>query len=85
MDTDYAAVCMLCGRTVGYVLQGTLVNAPGTRRLEREGRRLRCGYCRGDVFFEPDPALDQPDWIAVMRQELAAGAAAGVSTGRRRR
>jgi DNA-directed RNA polymerase subunit RPC12/RpoP len=74
MATAYAAVCMLCGRTVGYVLRGTLVSAPGPRKLEREGRRVRCGYCRGSVFLEPEPAVEQPDWVAVMRQELAAGA-----------
>jgi hypothetical protein len=71
MAAAYAGVCMMCGRTVGYAVQGTFYTQPGGRTPERQGRHLRCGYCKGVVIFEPD-ALLPPDWIAQLRRDEAA-------------
>jgi DNA-directed RNA polymerase subunit RPC12/RpoP len=71
MAKAYAGVCMMCGRTVGYAVDGTFFTTPGGRRPERQGRHLRCGYCHGAIIFEPDAMLP-PDWIAQQRREEAA-------------
>jgi hypothetical protein len=72
MDTTYAAVCLMCGRDVGRVLRGRLIARPAGPKVQREGRRLRCGYCRGSVILEPDPTGNPRDWIVEMERELAA-------------
>ena len=71
MDTAYAAVCMLCGRDLGYIRRRRFIAKPGAARIRREGRRFRCGHCRGSVLFEPDPSLAPPDWVAEMEREVA--------------
>jgi hypothetical protein len=71
MATTYAASCMMCGRSLGYAIQGTFVTASGSPRPKRHGRHLRCGYCRGAVMFEPDPTLPR-DWAAEIRREEVA-------------
>jgi DNA-directed RNA polymerase subunit RPC12/RpoP len=72
MDTAYAAVCLMCGRDVGRILQGRLIARPAGLKIQRDGRHLRCGYCRGSVILEPDPTGNPPDWVAEMERELAA-------------
>jgi hypothetical protein len=69
MDEAYGAVCLMCGRNLGYVYQSTLFARPGPATLERDGKRYRCGYSHGSILFEPDPSLKQPDWIAEMQRE----------------
>ena len=49
-----AVVCMMCGRTVGRFHQGRVyVGSPG--QTIGEGRKLRCGHCRGNVYLDLDP------------------------------
>jgi hypothetical protein len=67
----YAGVCLMCGRTIGYAIQGTFVTRSGGLRPERQGRHLRCGYCHGGILFEPDAELPR-NWVAEMRREEAA-------------
>jgi hypothetical protein len=69
MDEAYGAVCFMCGRNLGCVFQGKFFARPGTAPLERDGKQFRCGYCHGSILFEPDPTLNQPDWIAEMKRE----------------
>ena len=71
MTPAYAGVCMLCGRTLGYAIQGAFITVPGGRRPERQGRHLGCGYCRGGIIFEPEAELPR-DWVAAMKREEAA-------------
>ena len=74
MEEAYAAVCLLCGRTLGHVVRGQFIAQPGTARPQLDGLRLRCGDCRGSVLLEPYPAARAPhDWVAEMQRELAAG------------
>jgi hypothetical protein len=73
MAEAYAGVCLLCGRILGYAIQGTFFTSPGGVRPQRQGRHLRCGYCRGGILFEPDAALPR-DWVAEMRREEAVSA-----------
>jgi hypothetical protein len=68
MAKAYAGVCPLCGRTLGYAVEGTFFTSPGGVRPQRQGRHLRCGYCGGGVLFEPDAELP-PAWVAKMRRE----------------
>jgi DNA-directed RNA polymerase subunit RPC12/RpoP len=68
-----AGVCLMCGRTLGYAIQGTFVTSPGGVRPQRQGQHLRCGYCGGGVLFEPEGDLPR-DWVAEMRREEAASA-----------
>ena len=70
MDSTYAAGCLLCGRTVGFVFGRQFVKSPGSPGIRREGRHLRCGACDGSVLLEPDPAIAPTDWVAVMQREL---------------
>jgi DNA-directed RNA polymerase subunit RPC12/RpoP len=69
MGSAYVVVCLLCGREVGRVVGGRLLRGPRRPRLVREGRRLRCGHCRGSVFLQPDTEADLPDWVAEMERE----------------
>ena len=71
MAEAYAGVCLLCGRTLGYAVQGTFFTSPGGVRPQRQGRHLRCGHCGGGILFELDAALP-PDWVAELRREEAA-------------
>ena len=71
-DPAYAAVCMMCGRNLGHLSQGRFFARPDGATLERQGQTLRCGYCYGRVLLEAVPALEQPDWIARMKEEEAA-------------
>ena len=71
MAVAYAGSCMMCGRMVGYAVQGTFYTRPGGRKPERQGRHLRCGDCHGGIIFEPDAMLP-PDWIAKLRRDEAA-------------
>ncbi len=74
MDEAYGAVCLLCGRNLGCVLQRKFFARPGPATLERVGQQFRCGYCQGSILFEPDATLNQPDWIAEMqREEVTSG------------
>ena len=74
MAPAYAGSCMMCGRTVGYAVQGTFYTRPGGRKPERQGRHLRCGDCHGGIIFEPDAMLP-PDWIAKLRRDASEHAA----------
>ena len=73
MDATYAASCLLCGRTLGSVLERRFVRSPGSPGIRREGTRLRCGACSGSVLLEPDPTIALTDWVAEMQRELADG------------
>jgi len=53
--TAYAVVCLLCGRTFGHTLGSQFFVQLGAGRLERDGRRWRCGHCHDSILFEPDP------------------------------
>jgi hypothetical protein len=68
MGTGYVAVCLLCGRDVGHIVEGRLRQGPPRPRLLRDGRRLRCGYCHGSVFLQPDPDTVRPDLVAEMEE-----------------
>jgi hypothetical protein len=65
MTGAYAGSCMLCGRTVGYAVDGTFYTRPGGRRPQPQGCHLRCGDCGGDVLFELDV---MPTWVAERRE-----------------
>jgi DNA-directed RNA polymerase subunit RPC12/RpoP len=71
MAGAYAAVCLMCGRTLGYAVQGRFFTSPGGIRPQRQGRQLRCGYCRGGILFEPEADLPR-DWVAERRRAEAA-------------
>jgi hypothetical protein len=71
-STTYAAGCLLCGRTLGFVIGRQFVRSPNSPGIQRDGRRLRCGYCSGSVLLESDPTVNPPDWAAEMERELAA-------------
>ncbi len=74
MELAYAAACLLCGRTLGHVIDGRFFSQPGTARPELQAGRLRCGHCHGSVLLEPDPTVSSPrDWAAEMHRELATG------------
>ena len=73
MAGAYAGVCLMCGRTLGYAVEGRFFTSPGGVRPERQGRHLRCGYCHGGILFEADAELPR-DWVAEMRREEAASA-----------
>ena len=72
MESAYVGICLMCGRTMGHIVHGRFVTPLGGARPTRQAQHVRCGYCRGSVFFEPDTAPDPPDWIALMRHKLAA-------------
>ena len=72
MAEAYAGICLMCGRTLGYAVQGRFFTSPGGVRPRRQGRHLRCGHCGGGVLFEPDAALPS-DWVAKVRREEVAG------------
>jgi hypothetical protein len=65
MAGAYAGACMLCGRTVGYAVEGRFYTRPGGRRPQPQGRHLRCSDCGGDLLFELDV---MPAWLAEMRE-----------------
>jgi DNA-directed RNA polymerase subunit RPC12/RpoP len=73
MAGAYAAVCLMCGRTLGYAVQGRFFTSPGGIRPQRQGQQLRCGYCRGGILFEPEADLPR-DWVAERRRTEAGGA-----------
>ena len=53
-----AVVCMMCGRTVGRFHQGRIyAECPG-QTIRQEGRKVRCGHCRGNVYLDLDPTAD---------------------------
>ena len=52
-----AVVCMMCGRTVGRFHQGRVYAASPGQTIG-EGRKLRCGHCRGNVYLDLDPTAD---------------------------
>jgi len=71
-----ALVCMLCGRSVGQVHRGRVsADGPG-QTLHRDGRRLRCGHCRGSLYLEEDAAPDT--WSAWAVQLARETESAGV-------
>ena len=70
MAEAHTGVCLLCGRTLGYAIQGTFVTRPGSLRPERQGRQLRCGYCHGGIIFELEADLPR-DRVAERRREEA--------------
>jgi hypothetical protein len=73
MDETYGAVCLMCGRDLGHIVQGKYLARPEGPRLERHGHQLRCGHCHGGVLLEPDPTLQPPrDWIAELKRAEAA-------------
>ena len=66
MDQVGALVCMLCGRTVAQVHRGRVsTDGPG-QTLHRDGRRLRCGHCRGGLYL--DEEVDPSAWSAFAAQ-----------------
>jgi hypothetical protein len=75
MDEAYGVTCLACGRDLGCIFRGQYVARGGHARLERRGRGLRCGHCRGGVLLEPDPMRRPPrDRIdALKRSEATSG------------
>jgi DNA-directed RNA polymerase subunit RPC12/RpoP len=71
MAGAYAGVCLMCGRTLGYAVEGRFFTSPGGIRPQRQGQQLRCGYCRGGILFEPEADLPR-DWVAERRRAEAA-------------
>ncbi len=51
-----AVVCMMCGRTVGRIHQGRVYAESSAQSVRQQGRKLRCGYCGGNVYQDVDPA-----------------------------
>lgn len=74
-----ALVCMLCGRTVGRVCRGRVSTDAPKQTLHRDGRRLRCGHCRGSLYLEEE--VDPVAWSAwaVQLAREAESGSAGVS------
>jgi hypothetical protein len=77
-----SAVCMMCGRSPGYLVAGRLVVGVG-RAVRFQRRRLRCDHCHGSIVFEPDDSLKQPDRVALTHRD-AAGGDSSLSVARRR-
>jgi DNA-directed RNA polymerase subunit RPC12/RpoP len=73
MNDAYDAVCMMCGRTLGYVFQNRFFPQPGGAKLEREGPTFRCGYCRGSILLEANPTRVPPDRVTGVEQPAVAG------------
>ena len=71
MAEAHAGVCLLCGRTLGYAVQGRFFTTPAGVRPQRQGRQLRCGYCRGAILFESEGERPR-DWVAELRRGEAA-------------
>ena len=69
MNTAYSATCLLCGRNLGHVVHGRFFVRSGSPLPERDGQRLRCGYCRGSIVFEPDASLTTPDRVAQRQRD----------------
>ena len=70
-DEAYGAVCLMCGRTLGFAVEGKFHTSPGGVRPQRQGNHLHCGYCGSGMLFEPEGDLPR-DWVAEMRREEAA-------------
>ena len=83
MNGAYGAVCLMCGRNLGHVVHSRFFPRPGGPPLERDGHRLRCGYCRGSVVFEPDSSFNQVDWVAQRQREEATNPASRRAVRRR--
>jgi hypothetical protein len=72
-----AVLCMMCGRTVGRFDRGRLYADSSARTILREGRQLRCGYCRGNIYLDVDPTarprrVDESDWEVGLRRSRSA-------------
>jgi hypothetical protein len=72
MNDACSAVCLMCGRSPGFLVARTLVIAPGSA-VRVQHRRLRCGRCHGSIVFETDDSLKQPDWNAQLQRDEARG------------
>jgi hypothetical protein len=72
MDDGCRAVCMMCGRSPGYLDATKFVVAPGAT-VRIHGRRLLCDHCEGNIVFEPDDSLNQPDWVALTKRDATGG------------
>lgn len=64
MVTSYSVNCMLCSRLAGKLVGRTFVPAPGAPAPANRNGRLRCGFCSGSLYLEPDAlelgGLDRP-------------------------
>jgi hypothetical protein len=50
--------CLMCGRTVGEVIKGRIVQHRGCpNRLQIDRGLLRCCHCNGPVYREPINAI----------------------------
>ena len=72
VNEAFGAVCMLCGRNLGYRVQGRFFVQPGSPKPERQGQVLRCGACGGTVLFETDPTRALPEWLVEAMQRVLA-------------
>jgi hypothetical protein len=57
MNLEGAVVCLMCGRTVGRLDRGRLYSDSSRPTLRRDGGRLRCGHCRGNLYLDVDPTV----------------------------
>jgi hypothetical protein len=57
MVTMYSVNCMMCGRSSGQVRSGVFYRAASAPPLENRGGRTRCGFCRGNLYLEPDDSI----------------------------
>ena len=78
VDREGALVCMMCGRTVARVHHGRAQASTTGHAIRREGRQLRCGHCRGNVYLDVDVTArsrrdDDLEWEEGARRSASAG------------
>lgn len=58
LSIEAELACLMCGRTVGEVVNGRAVQHPGcSSRLRIERGLVRCCHCNGPVYREPLMAM----------------------------
>lgn len=54
MMSIFNVSCMMCGRSAGQLQGRHFVRAQGAPPPVDRGGRMRCGYCGGNLYLEPD-------------------------------
>jgi DNA-directed RNA polymerase subunit RPC12/RpoP len=54
MDQIFDVMCMLCGRSVAQLQKKRLYRDRGARSIQKHGKDVRCGFCGGNLYLQPD-------------------------------